>query len=326
VKNTRKDRHEKVRAADDLSVFSYIAFQRRFKKELTSRWQKLEYAAYSSIISAPVVKKYKPFQKFFEDAECLVAETIREYFPRLLDFATARRPQDLGNVSPLDWTKSHTLKEVCDFLGIIDEKVDENFDWASEPRDDSRVLRSANRLTQIAGFEEEPSSEFLLPRWIHGSGRHPVWAIGSPESRSARDARFAAERMSRAETTQWVKYTEFLITRKVALQIDENALDSCIDAGAPGKSVNLILEGRTEKQAFNQYRSALKRHIKNCLTNDPEATVLQVCRYLDEQDAAGIPPRWLKNGNRELTVAYRDRKVRPLIDSMISKVRGDLRA
>lgn len=74
------------------------------------------------------------------------------------------------------------------------------------------------------------------------------------------------------------------------------------------------------------YRSSVKRHIANALTNNPSASALQVCGYLDEQDldVDRIPSSWLKNGNRELTVAYRDKAVRRQIDSQISKVRRDL--
>jgi hypothetical protein len=74
------------------------------------------------------------------------------------------------------------------------------------------------------------------------------------------------------------------------------------------------------------YHSALNRHIQNCLLNDPTASALQVCRYLDEQDVRGIPPTWLENGNRELSAAYRnDPKVRACIDARVSKVRRDLK-
>ena len=239
--DTAKNLHSSIHArgdSDDLAVFAYIAFQDLFEWELTTRWRKLEDAAYSSIVAAPAAEKYKPFQKFFEDAEALLADTIREYFKRLLDIAIGRS-QHLGNVSPLDWTKSHILKEVCEFLGM-GEKVDENFEWTSEPLDNSRVLSSAKRLTEIAGLEGESPSKFLLPRWT--TVPHPAWALVSVEGRLACDAKFEAERMPLGETVQWVKQTEFLLGRKIALQIKKDHLDSCIDAGAPGKSVNLILD------------------------------------------------------------------------------------
>lgn len=90
-----------------------------------------------------------------------------------------------------------------------------------------------------------------------------------------------------------------------------------IRSGAVGNS--------RKKGSPKQYRSALKRHIKNYLTNYPDASALRICGYLDEQDIEDIPSSWLKDGNRELTVAYRDEKLRPRIDAMISKVRADLR-
>jgi len=84
---------------------------------------------------------------------------------------------------------------------------------------------------------------------------------------------------------------------------------------------------RRKPRPKKQYRSCLKRHIKNCLTNNPDASAAQVCGHVDEQGLADddFPATWMKNGNRELTVAYKDEKVRPRIDSMISKVKHDLR-
>ena len=239
VIDNAKTLHNSIRAgddSDDLGVFAHIAFEDRFKLELTTLWQKLEDAAYSSIVAAPVAKKYKPFQKFFEDAEVLLADTIHQYFQRRLNIAIARR-QHLGNVSPLDWTKSHMLKDVCAFLGV-DENVDDNFEWTSEPREDSRVLSNAERLTKIAELEETSPSTFLLPRWA--TAPHPAWELSSPKGPSECDAKFEPEGL--CETMQWVKMTEFLLGRKIALQIKKDHLDSCIDAGAPGKSVNLILD------------------------------------------------------------------------------------
>jgi hypothetical protein len=51
-----------------------------------------------------------------------------------------------------------------------------------------------------------------------------------------------------------------------------------------------------------------------------------VCGYVDEQGIdEDIPKSWLKDGNRELTVAYQtDSKIRGKIAAMISKIRRDL--
>jgi hypothetical protein len=88
--------------------------------------------SYWAIDAAPVTEKYKPFQKFFEGAEVLLADTIHEYFQPLLKIAITHH-QPLGNKSPLatlaewlDWTESQVLRVVCNFLGM-DERLVE---WA----------------------------------------------------------------------------------------------------------------------------------------------------------------------------------------------------
>jgi hypothetical protein len=335
---------------DDLGVFAYFAFVEGLEGELTARWEKLQGDTYWAIDSPPVMEKYKPFQKFFNDAEVLVMETIHEYFQPLLKIAITHR-RHLRNKSPLatlaewlDWTESQILSVVCNFLGMDERLVewagsqnqklrmslanswysDSKFDPASESRNDSRFLASSARLTGAEWVDNEGCSEFLLPRWTQS--HHPVLNLRhpkeSPQERSAWDAKFEAERMSRAETMQWVKQVEISFSRNIAIQIHKDRLDGQIYAGRSD-----LARRPREKRVSNQYHSALKRHIKNCLTNDPEATALQVCGYIDEQDINDIPSGWLKNGNRELTVAYRnDKKARRSIDAQISKVKRDLKA
>jgi hypothetical protein len=58
----------------------------------------------------------------------------------------------------------------------------------------------------------------------------------------------------------------------------------------------------------------------------PSATDRDVCGYVDEQGIdEAIPRSWLKDGNRELDVAYQtDSKTRDKIAATVSKVRHDL--
>jgi hypothetical protein len=74
-----------------------------------------------------------------------------------------------------------------------------------------------------------------------------------------------------------------------------------------------------------KYRSPLKGHIRNCLTDDPDANDLSICGYLDSIGSKAIPKSWL-NGNSELTIAYRKvPTTRAKVSSAFSKVRRDLR-
>jgi hypothetical protein len=74
------------------------------------------------------------------------------------------------------------------------------------------------------------------------------------------------------------------------------------------------------------YRSPLKRAIAFGLIRDDRASYLQLCTWLDEDGAADLPANLQKHGNRSFVVAYRDRDFKHRIESIISKVRGDMRA
>jgi hypothetical protein len=80
--------------------------------------------------------------------------------------------------------------------------------------------------------------------------------------------------------------------------------------------------------ALKPYQSRLKRYIRNYLTDKPNATAREVCGYVDEQALDGcIPKGWLKDGNRELTVAYKtDPTTRGKIAVLVSKIKLDLKS
>jgi hypothetical protein len=118
-----------------------IAFEIRFEQELTDHWERLLYASYSAITDAPITERHRPFCRFFTDASAEVARLIHEYFPTHLQISIANRSH-LGDRSPMIWSQSQILIQVCNFLGM-----DECFDEALDPRTDSRVLASAEWLT-----------------------------------------------------------------------------------------------------------------------------------------------------------------------------------
>jgi hypothetical protein len=77
---------------------------------------------------------------------------------------------------------------------------------------------------------------------------------------------------------------------------------------------------------LSEYKSALKRAILIQLTQNPEATDVQVCRGLDAEGSVELPPSWRTNStDRLFEKGYRNQAVRRKIEVAISKVRMDLR-
>lgn len=74
------------------------------------------------------------------------------------------------------------------------------------------------------------------------------------------------------------------------------------------------------------YRSPVKRAIQAELTKNPGASDLDICNALDNDGLADLPKSWQsKPGDREFKEAYRNPRIRHMIETMISKVRVDMR-
>jgi hypothetical protein len=217
---------------DQLNVFhaALVAFEVRFEGHLITVWERHQWKIRSEIESSPVTDRYKIFKQFFEEAGGELSAVIHEYFPSLLQIATANR-RHLEEKSPLDWTQDQIVAQVRNFLGF-----DETFDMTSDPRDDNRVLSSAASIT--TGREWlEPSdlSTFVLPLWTQTP--HPmrmVFCFNSSEERSKYESRIENESLSRAETIKWLKFRELLLLKEIERQIDNDSLDGIIEAGKNG--------------------------------------------------------------------------------------------
>jgi hypothetical protein len=81
--------------------------------------------------------------------------------------------------------------------------------------------------------------------------------------------------------------------------------------------------GTATPRRLPAYRSGLKREIARGLSNNPTITDLDLCRWLDEQ---GTECPWDRNGDRLFESLYRDNEHKPKIESLISKVRRDMRS
>ncbi|MGC2109397.1 MAG: hypothetical protein WA655_07760 [Candidatus Korobacteraceae bacterium] len=224
-------------ANEQLSDFeaAVIAFRLRFEQQLLSRWEHLEGKTGPAVMNATPDGKGQLLLAFFKDAEKEIAAIIHEYFPTLLKVATMHRAR-LVDRSPLAWTQVQIFTQVSNFLG-----VDETFDEKSVPRDDSRVLRTIERICTGRGwFDDGCPVEFRLPSWSkrkRGLSQHmnlqPMHLSESSNSCSENDT----EPLSRSDTLKWVKETEFWIWRKVEHQIEDEWWEGIIEAGKTGVSV-----------------------------------------------------------------------------------------
>jgi hypothetical protein len=223
--------------SEQLSPFhaAVTAFEIRFESELTDRWQALESEAAGATIGAPSDKKRSMVNRFFKDAEREIGNVTHEYFPKLLQVATTQR-QHLRNESPLAWTQAQVLRQVCSFLG-----VDEKFDPTSPPRDDSRLSVATARIVLGVGWLDEAiPADFVLPSWLDSR-----WALtegfAPPASLRSEDAAESlpplSRAMSRAETLEWIKHREFLISKGLERQIETDSWDGIIEAGKSNVSV-----------------------------------------------------------------------------------------
>jgi hypothetical protein len=77
---------------------------------------------------------------------------------------------------------------------------------------------------------------------------------------------------------------------------------------------------------LSKYRSKVKRGILMQLTQNPRASDLDICRYLDADGAVELPAIWKKDSkDRLFAEAYMDNHRRHKVEIEISKVRSDLR-
>lgn len=80
------------------------------------------------------------------------------------------------------------------------------------------------------------------------------------------------------------------------------------------------------KPLLLKYRSGIKRSILRALTEDPDATDAQVCRFLDADGGEELPAGWKsRKEDRSFFAAYANLRTKRRIEIAISKIRRDLR-
>jgi hypothetical protein len=296
------------------------AFEKRFEGVLITRWPGLEDRAGEADWGPS--EKRSALGRFFKDAEKVIGAVVHEYFPKLLQVATAQR-KHLGKQSPVAWTKAQVLRQVCTFL-----RVDEKFDQTSAPRDDSRLVAATAQIALGVGWPDEIPADFVLPGWL---GTRSAWrrATCGP---TAEDEE-SLPPLSRAETVEWIKHKEHSIHRKLERQIEKDSQDGIIAAAAQGLeeratrgASRTVADGQVAGSRKKAYRSGVKRFIAFHLLQLRTATDLEICRALDADGGLDLPKGWKNKPQDWLFVdAYLDDGRRNKVEVAISRVRGDLR-
>jgi hypothetical protein len=132
---------------------------------------------------------------------------------------------------------------------------------------------------------------------------------------------------------EWQEYQEKLLAvAESHIQPVQNSRTSELGFWTPQgmrnkEAGNSLAGDRQEKERpVLSYRSELKRAILIQITKNPKASDLEICRGMDADGAAELPPAWkFKGTNRLFVAAYMDPTVRHKIEIAISRVRSDLR-
>jgi hypothetical protein len=96
--------------------------------------------------------------------------------------------------------------------------------------------------------------------------------------------------------------------------------------GRPRSNRAKRIGGRQRPQSpqIAPYRSEWKRAAKGLLIDDPQISVLRICRELDN-NTTKMPKKWVVGENRSFERAYKDPNLTQRINTAISKIRADLR-
>ena len=308
--------------------------------ELDNETWDCECSTREAIRGAEPIKKLSALRHGVDELQEKLCASATGYYNKCFERALRNRAEldatlsvvaaELGRTShvsnPAEFARTCTTADLSTFLRVtaLDGK-----EKAQEIGSDGRVREFIRHVCGdysdvLVNPDAEQNVVFLLPRWPTGSGigaRMAQWWLPPANGDESSP-------LTLGETEHFILGTEEILIKNLRRAIAHAhrlaLVDQAVSLETGVAAANVSQKSRTNSTIRN-YRSQVKRHIKNFLTNSPRATALQVCEYLDEQVVDDIPSSWLKNGNRELTVAYRDKTVRRRIDSQISKVRSDLK-
>ena len=290
----------------DLAV---IAFNVRFRQDLTSCWENLRSATIQTLIDAAPECKQGVLRKCFSDAAEQIAAVVHSHFPRLLAVATKQRPSGHGQQkSPMGWTAAHIGGQAYNFLGMEAE----NFKDTATPRADSRVLEATCQILYCARcLPKDSTDEFLLPWWADHNYLVGYWLGRNSVVEDGLDSLVGdypflppsgdeSEGISHADSLAWIRECEVEIRNALECQIEKEMFDAVIVAGATGDAVAKKPNGEPKLTAANRKGRSKDKlvayHAKQVSLIIQEGCVgEEYCRRLTQR---GIlpPPRWRAEG------------------------------
>lgn len=290
--------------SEQLSPFdlAVLAFNVRFRQDLTSCWEKLRSATIPPLHTAAPEKKQGVLRKCFSDAAEQMAAVVHSHFPRLLAVATKQRPRWRGQQgTPMGWTAAHIREQAYNFLGMEDG----NFKDTATPREDSRVLEATCQILYCAQcLPENSTDEFLLPWWADHGLLTRYWygrafrfpSILNPTV-EVEDYPFSppsgddGECMSHAASLAWIRECEVEIRNKLESQIDAEMFDAVIAEGATGDTDRKSTRRRRAPRRRQEF-TELARQLWLAARKDGQAIVSigQLGEIAHEFDERGYHP------------------------------------
>jgi len=223
---------------------------------------------------------------------------IRKYFPQYIDLALAF-PDAVGP-DLIGWAEENAWIPLCGQCGVT--KQDE-FD---PQRSHSVVWWMAVAIDGTFNVNLPGREPWCAPKWL-AKGKQETDDLVVEWSQLL-SARFAGV------------LTEELEVARVRVAIWQVNQAKSASLSAPATSANSRPKSRLN------YRSEVRLAIQTELTRKPHATDLEICRAFDSNGNVDLPLNWQpKQGDREFVKAYTDKRTRPRIEKMISKVRADMR-
>jgi hypothetical protein len=205
----------------------------------------------------------------------------------------------------------------------LDESIAIIRNHCVDPRSFNNVLRV---VREFFGFRRGPTPSRFI-EWTHRALRTELESYEQHVTRAVRAGNKASSKL----LDEWTAIANGLANsfrHTIEAVLDEIRQKPVDTPASPPKSAKRRKSGRGRRpQAAKKYKSILRRHIRNILTDREDSSDLQVCDAVDDEFIRpnAIPRSWRDTGKRQLREMYQsDEKTRHKIATLISKVRKDM--
>jgi hypothetical protein len=297
--------------------------------ELENETLRCEHSTAQAILAAQPTEKLSAFYHGFDDLQEKLCAAAAKYYNACFELAL-RNGVELDATrrinNPAEFARSLTSVDLSTFLRItaLDGK-------------EAREIGSNGRVREFVRhacgdyFDVLPSlltgqnTIFRLPRWPTGRSfgsriaQRPITPANGDESST----------LSVEETEEFILGVEETLIKNLRVAIADAHRIALVKLSTTGIATPVPLK-TAPVSAFwpemPEYRSELKKAVRTILGQEPDASDHRLCEVLDETMNVDRPPGWTKPGNREFTVAYEDKQIRPKMERLFSGVRRDMRA